>query len=67
MTTPLFHYLMEKGVDVTYFSYGGKYLGHTYAETSRNVFLRLAQYDHYQDTEKRLAMVRWYISRWQQN
>lgn len=43
---------------VSYFSYGGKYLGHTYAETSRNVFLRLAQYDHYQDTGKRLAMAK---------
>lgn len=58
MTTPLLHYLMEKGVDVSYFSYGGKYLGHTYAETSRNVFLRLAQYDNYQDVAKRLDMAK---------
>lgn len=58
ITTPLLHYLMEKGVDVSYFSYGGKYLGHTYAESSRNVFLRLAQYDHYQDAGKRIAMAK---------
>lgn len=58
MSTQLLHFLMENGVDISYFSFGGKYLGHSCAESSRNIFLRLAQYDHYNDSGNRLAMAR---------
>lgn len=50
--------LMTKGVDVNYFSRSGKYLGCTAAEVSRNVFLRLAQYEVYHDLEKGLNFAR---------
>lgn len=58
MTIQMLHYLMEHGVDISYFSFGGKYLGHSCAESSRNIFLRLAQYRQYNDLEKRIAMAK---------
>lgn len=42
MTTPMLHVLMKSGVDVSYFSFGGNYIGRSYAESSKNIFLRLA-------------------------
>ena len=36
--------LLEHGVDISYFSFGGKYIGHTVSENSKNIFLRFAQY-----------------------
>lgn len=50
--------LMTRGVDVNYFTFSGKYLGHTAAETSKNVFLRLAQYEVYHDLPRRLELAR---------
>lgn len=41
--------LMERGIDVSYFTYGGKYIGHLASDASKNIFLRLAQVDCYQD------------------
>lgn len=58
MTTQLLHFLMEQGVDVSYFSVGGKYIGQAAAETSKNIFVRFAQYERYLDMESRLAMAR---------
>lgn len=52
------HTLMERGVDISYFSYSGKYLGHTAAEASKNIFLRFEQYGFYLDSEKRLEMAK---------
>ena len=52
------HTLMEKGVDVSHLSYSGKYLGHTAADASRNIFLRFEQYQMYLDEERRLSMAR---------
>lgn len=50
--------LMTRGVDVNYFTFSGKYLGHTAAEASKNVFLRLAQYEVYHDLGRRMEMAR---------
>lgn len=50
--------LMERGVDISYFTYDGKYLGHTASDTSRNIFLRMQQYDLYMDLEKRDAIAK---------
>ena len=58
ITTQALHMLMEKGVDVSYFSYSGKYLGHTAAEASKNIFLRFQQYSFYLDEGKRLNMAK---------
>ena len=48
--------MMENGVDVSYFTYGGKYLGRTTAEASGNIFLRFEQYQCYLDERRRLEI-----------
>ncbi|MDE5824244.1 MAG: CRISPR-associated endonuclease Cas1 [Lachnospiraceae bacterium] len=58
ITTQALHMLMEKGIDVSYFSYSGKYLGHAAAEASKNIFLRFQQYGFYLDEKKRLDMAK---------
>ena len=58
ITTQLLHRLLEDGIDVSYFSYNGRYLGHTCSETSKNIFLRFSQYEYYQNLDKRLAFAR---------
>lgn len=58
ITTQALYMLMTKGVDINYFTRSGKYLGCTAAEVSRNVFLRLAQYEVYHDLERRLDFAR---------
>ena len=50
--------LMERGIDVSLFSYSGKYLGHLVSDKSKNIFLRMTQYAVYQDEEKRLQIAR---------
>ncbi len=58
VTTPALHMLMEKGVDLSYLSYSGKYLGNTSAESSKNIFLRFEQYRFYLDEPRRLNMAK---------
>ncbi|MDO5423017.1 MAG: CRISPR-associated endonuclease Cas1 [Eubacteriales bacterium] len=58
VTTQALHIMMERGIDVSYFSHSGKYLGHTAAESSKNIFLRLEQYEYYLNEEKRLSMAK---------
>lgn len=50
--------ILEIGCDVSYLTYGGKYIGQTSAHNSRNIFLRLAQYEWYNCEEKRLELAR---------
>ena len=58
VTSQALQMLMVRGIDVNYFAFSGKYLGHTAAETSKNVFLRLAQYEMYHDLKRRMEMAR---------
>ncbi len=58
VTTPALHMLMKSGIDVSYLTYGGTYLGSTAAESSKNIFLRFAQYQYYLSEEKRIGMAR---------
>jgi len=58
LTTQVLHMLMESGVDVSYFTYSGKYLGRVAAESSKNIFLRFEQYALFTDEERRLDMAR---------
>lgn len=58
VTSQALHILLQNGIDVTYLTFSGKYLGHTAAETSKNIFLRLAQYEIYQNIESRLNIAR---------
>ena len=58
VTTQALHFLMQEGIDVSFLSRSGTYIGHMTAVTSKNIFLRLAQYDCYRDIEKRLNIAR---------
>lgn len=57
-TTPLLHSLMEHGVCVSYFTFGGNYIGEISAARSGNIFLRLSQYGIYQNPERRMQVAR---------
>ena len=61
ITAQALHMLMERGVDVSHFSYSGKYLGHTAADSSKNIFLRFEQYNYYLDIDKRLRMAKFIV------
>lgn len=58
VTTQALHLLMQHGIDVSYFTYSGNYLGVAGAESSKNIFLRFEQYECYLDMERRLSMGR---------
>lgn len=58
VTMQAMHMLMQRGIDINYFSFSGKFLGSTTAESSKNIFLRLAQYELYQNQEKRMQIAR---------
>lgn len=58
ITTQLMQYLLQQGVEIHYFTYGGKYLGCSKGEHSRNIFLRCAQYELFADMEKRVMIAR---------
>ena len=58
VSTQALHMLMEHGIDVSYMTYSGKYLGRTGAESSKNIFLRFEQYRFYLDELRRLEMAR---------
>lgn len=62
VTSPILHSLMEKGIDISYFSFSGKYLGNTVSDASKNIFLRLAQYELYKNMEKRMSFARKIVS-----
>lgn len=58
ITAQALRMLMERGIDLSHFSYGGRYLGHTAAESSKNIFLRFEQYQYYLDEARRLQMAK---------
>lgn len=58
VTTQAMSLLMERGIDINYFSYSGKFIGTMSSDSGKNIFLRLAQYELYQDVERRLALAR---------
>ena len=58
ITTQALHMVMEYGVSLSFLSYGGRYIGQAVSESSKNIFLRLAQYERYQDSEARCEIAR---------
>lgn len=58
VTTQAMSLLMERGIDINYFSYSGKFIGTMSSDSGKNIFLRLAQYELYQDVDRRLALAR---------
>lgn len=58
ITIQALHFLMQQGVDVSFYTYGGQYLGHAAAESSKNIFLRFSQYKMYSDETRRLRFAK---------
>jgi CRISPR-associated protein Cas1 len=62
VTTPAIRKLIERGVPLLYFSYGGWFLGQTIGHDSKNVELRLAQYAATQNPERCLRLARGFVA-----
>ncbi len=58
ISTQALQFFLQQGVDISYYTYGGEYLGRTAAESSKNIFLRFAQYELYHDEHRRLDYAR---------
>lgn len=58
ISTQTMVYLMENGVDISFFTFSGKFIGQALADSSKNIFLRFSQYDLYNNMEKRLDMAK---------
>ena len=58
ITSQMLTLLLQRGIDISYFTSYGKYLGHTAPDRSKNIFLRMIQYDIYQNEEHRLLYAR---------
>lgn len=67
VTSQALRMLMEHGVDISYLTYSGKYLGHTGADASKNIFLRFEQYGMYLDPVKRLETAKMIVDQKIQN
>ena len=58
ISTQALHMLITHGVDVSYFTLSGRYLGLTAAESAKNIFLRFEQYRCYMDESARMKIAR---------
>lgn len=58
LTSQALGLLLDQGIDVVFLSGGGRLRGSLVSAESRNVFLRLAQYDRWKDDAFRLAFSR---------
>lgn len=58
ISTQVLTMFMENGIDISYFSFSGKYLGHIVSENSKNIFLRMKQNSIYQEEAKRIAIAK---------
>ena len=58
VTTQALHFMMQEGIDVSYLNRSGTYVGHMTADSSKNIFLRLAQYQCYQSVARRLEIAK---------
>lgn len=58
ITTQLMEYLLLQGIEIHYFTYGGKYLGCSKGEHSRNIFLRCAQFEIFNDIKKKTLIAK---------
>ncbi len=58
MTTPLLHECLRRGIPVSFFTYGGWFLGHLVGLGHGNVEARIAQFRTAEDPRRRLAFAR---------
>ena len=57
-TTPVLHILMERGIEVFFFSSFGRYKGKLSPPASRNAEARIAQFEVWKDPSRRLETAR---------
>ena len=62
VTTQVLQMMMQEGIDISFFTYSGKYIGQIAAESSKNIFLRFSQYKRYENIEERLKLARAIVS-----
>jgi CRISP-associated protein Cas1 len=62
VTTPTIRRLLERGIPVSFFSYGGWFVGQAQGHDSKNVELRIAQYQVSQDRERCAKLARGFVS-----
>lgn len=62
MTMPVLRTLMERGIPVLFFTYGGWFCGQAVGHDSKNVELRLAQYAATQSKERCLQLARGFVA-----
>ncbi|MDH3692812.1 MAG: CRISPR-associated endonuclease Cas1, partial [Gammaproteobacteria bacterium] len=62
VTTPCLHELMRRDIPVTWYSYGGWFLGHAHGTGHKNVELRTAQYRTSFDERRCLALAKGLVS-----
>lgn len=56
ITTELMRFLAGKGIEVAFLSSRGKYAYRLVPEMSKNIYLRMAQHERYQDMDARLRL-----------
>lgn len=61
MTTPTLHELMRRQIPVSWYSYGGWFLGHTIGTGQKNVELRTAQYRGSFDNQVCLLLAKGFV------
>jgi len=62
ITTELMRFLSGKGIEVAFLSSRGKYHYRLVPEMSKNIYLRMAQHERYQDMDARLRLSRSMVS-----
>ena len=58
VTTQAIRFLMENGVDISFMSGSGRYIGSAGANSSKNIFLRYGQFKAYENDIQRLRIAR---------
>lgn len=62
ITTPTIRRLLERGIPLLFFSYGGWFVGQATGHDSKNVELRVAQYRATQDREQCAKLARGFVA-----
>lgn len=58
LSTQVISMLMQHGIDISYMTRNGRFIGSTHSGSSKNIFLKIAQYDRYKNPEFRLLMAK---------
>ena len=67
LSTPAISFLLDAGIEVSFLSVNGRLKGKLAPVQSKNVFLRLAQYDRYKDDEFKVMMAKNIVEAKQKN